>query len=106
MPREPAARMIATTAASQGAWNAGSSASRSTRPNPCMPPTSWIPSMARILAGRVAAGSGARRAVADEAGAERPGVDTREGASHRGGHDGRVGHADQVLGDEPDVLGR
>src|SRR5262245_54948082 len=37
--------MMATTVASHGAWKSGSFASRSTGPNPCMPPRSWIPSM-------------------------------------------------------------
>src|SRR6185369_1758911 len=38
-------RLMATTTASQGAWNTGSSGSRSTGPKPCMPPRSWTPFM-------------------------------------------------------------
>src|SRR5882762_2665813 len=34
---------------SQGAWNGGSSASATTGPRPCLPPTSWILSMAVLL---------------------------------------------------------
>src|SRR5262245_4746887 len=37
--------MMATTVASHGAWKGGSCSSRSTGPNPCMPPRSWTPSI-------------------------------------------------------------
>src|SRR5882724_7858398 len=38
---------MASTTASQAAWNVGSFSSRSTGPNPCIPPRSWTPSIRR-----------------------------------------------------------